>query len=73
MGHKTNDLKALQSKSYIGCMQLLDALAMAFINTFGITQPTEKTLRQAAWFIFALMVLTVAAVVALGMFLMRIL
>jgi hypothetical protein len=54
-------------------MQLLEALASAFINTFGITQPTDKTRRQAAWFIFALMVLTVAAVLALGVFLMRIL
>jgi hypothetical protein len=54
-------------------MQVLDALASAFINTFGITQPTEKSRRQASWFIFALMVLTIVAVVGLGTFLMRIL
>jgi hypothetical protein len=54
-------------------MQFLDALAMAFINTFGITQPTEKARRNASWFIFALMLLTVVGVVALGAFLMRIL
>jgi hypothetical protein len=73
MAHKANDLRMLQRSSYSDCMQLLDALAMAFINTFGITQPTEKTRRQAAWFIFALMILTLAAILALGIFLMRIL
>ncbi len=38
-------------------MQLLEALAGAFINTFGITQPTDKTRRQAAWFILGMLTL----------------
>jgi hypothetical protein len=46
-------------------MNVLEALATAFINTFGITQPTEKTKRVAAWFIFGLMML-VLVIVALG-------
>ena len=34
-------------------------LADAFINTFGITQPTERARKQAAFFILTLMALTV--------------
>lgn len=47
-------------------MRLLEALAAAFINTFGITQPTEATRRKAAWFIFGMMILTVLLVGAVG-------
>ena len=47
-------------------MALLYFLADAFINTFGITQPTEKTRRQAAFFILGLMVLLLATVTAVG-------
>jgi hypothetical protein len=54
-------------------MNVLEALATAFINTFGITQPTDKTRRRAAWFIMGLMTLTLILVVAVGMFLLRIL
>jgi hypothetical protein len=43
-------------------MQLLDSLALAFINTFGITQPTEAARRRASWFIFAMLLLTLVAV-----------
>jgi hypothetical protein len=32
-------------------MKPLLFLSNAFINTFGITQPTEKTANRAAWFI----------------------
>lgn len=46
-------------------MGLLDSLAMAFINTFGITQPTEAARRRASWFILAMLVLTLL-VVAVG-------
>jgi len=35
-------------------------LADSFINTFGITQPTEKARRQAAFFILSLLLLTMA-------------
>jgi hypothetical protein len=36
-------------------MRMIDFLANAFINTFGITQPDEKTRRRASAFILALM------------------
>jgi len=35
-------------------------LADTFINTFGITQPTKKTRKQAAFFILTLLILTIA-------------
>jgi hypothetical protein len=54
-------------------MNVLEALSTAFINTFGITQPTEKTRRQAAWFILGLMTLVLVIVIAIGIFLLRIL
>ena len=47
-------------------MRILEALAGAFINTFGITQPTEKTRRQAAWFILGLLVAMVVVVAVVG-------
>ncbi len=47
-------------------MSLLYFLADAFINTFGITQPTEKTRRQAALFIGALLLILVATVTVVG-------
>ena len=47
-------------------MNLLEALADAFINTFGITQPTEAARRRSAWFILALLVVMLAVVVAVG-------
>ncbi len=47
-------------------MRLLYFLADTFINTFGITQPNEKTRRQAAFFILALILLTLAAVTTAG-------
>jgi hypothetical protein len=36
-------------------MCLLEALASIFINVFGITQPTPKMRRKAAWFILVLL------------------
>lgn len=54
-------------------MQLLEALASAFINTFGITQPTDKTRRQVAWFIFGLMLLVFGGLLAVGFLLLHIL
>jgi hypothetical protein len=44
-------------------MRLLYFLADVFIQTFGITQPTEKTRRQAAFFILGLILLVFAAVI----------
>jgi hypothetical protein len=36
-------------------MRLMEALATAFINTFGITQPTDSMRRRAAWFILGML------------------
>jgi len=52
-------------------MGLLEALAAAFINTFGITQPTEKARRQAAWFILGMLVVVVLGLLAVGGVLMH--
>jgi hypothetical protein len=48
-------------------MRLFEALAGAFINTFGITQPTDKTRRQAAWFILGLLTLVLCGLFAAGL------
>ena len=47
-------------------MRLIEALAGAFINTFGITQPTDKTRRHAAWFILGMLTLVICALFAIG-------
>jgi hypothetical protein len=41
-------------------MRLLEAFASAFINTFGITQPDDRTRRRAAWFILWMLLLVLA-------------
>jgi len=45
-------------------MGLLYFLADMFINTFGITQPSEKARKQAAFFILVLILLVLAGMVA---------
>ena len=52
-------------------MRLLEALASAFINTFGITQPTEATRRKAVWLILVLLIVVALAMIALAAVLMR--
>ena len=47
-------------------MRLLDTLAAAFINTFGITQPTEATRRRASWFIAGMLLVALVLVSVLG-------
>ena len=47
-------------------MRVLYFLVEMFINTFGITRPSEKGRKQAAFFILALMLLTLAAAAAAG-------
>jgi len=42
-------------------MAFLYFLVDTFIDTFGITRPTEKGRRQAAFFILSLLVLVIAA------------
>jgi hypothetical protein len=46
-------------------MHLLETLAMAFFNIFGITQPSENTRARATWFLFGMLFL-VALAVSLG-------
>ena len=43
-------------------MRLLEALASAFISTFGITQPTAAIRRRAAWFIAGMLALVLVAI-----------
>jgi hypothetical protein len=45
-------------------MRILYFLADMFINTFGITQPTPRARKQAAFFILALSLLVILAAVA---------
>lgn len=47
-------------------MALLYFLADAFINTFGITKPTEAARRQAAFFILGMSLLVLLGVFAAG-------
>ncbi len=47
-------------------MRFLEILATAFINTFGITQPSEAMRRRATWFIFLIVVITLAVVAGIG-------
>jgi hypothetical protein len=47
-------------------MKLLEGLASLFINTFGITQPTDETRRKTAWFILVLLIGTLILVAAVG-------
>jgi uncharacterized membrane protein len=47
-------------------MHLLEALAMAFFNIFGITQPSDSARSRATWFLFAMLVLVAAAVATGG-------
>jgi len=62
-----DDLSAFtHARTTIDSMRLLEALTSAFINTFGITQPTEKTRRRASWFILSLLVVALIVVCAIG-------
>lgn len=50
-------------------MQLLLFLARAFIQTFGITQPTPERERRFAWFLAGMMLLVLGLVAATGVLL----
>lgn len=47
-------------------MKPLLLLANAFINTFGITQPSERAANRAAWFIAILLVIVLVIVGIVG-------
>jgi hypothetical protein len=51
-------------RATIGCMQFLEAVAAAFFRTFGITEPTAKTRRRAAQFIFVLFTVILLSFIA---------
>lgn len=53
-------------------MKLLDGLATLFINTFGITQPTEQQRRRASWFILGLIVVALLVVAVIGVVLSQV-
>ena len=48
-------------------MRLLYYLADLFVDVFGITRPSAKARRQAAFFIAALLLLTIALVATAGL------
>jgi hypothetical protein len=52
-------------------MRLLEALASAFITTFGITQPDDRTRRRAAWFILGMLTLVLVGLCAVGVLLLH--
>jgi hypothetical protein len=47
-------------------MKFLYFLADSFINTFGITRPTEKARKQAAFFILGLILVALGAATIAG-------
>jgi hypothetical protein len=52
-------------------MGILDTLTLAFINTFGITQPTDKTRRRASFFILGMLALVAVGLCVGGVVLFR--
>ena len=47
-------------------MHLLESLASAFFNIFGITQPSDGARRRATWFLIGMLVLVALAVATGG-------
>ena len=47
-------------------MDPLDTLVEFFVQTFGITRPTETNRRRAGWLILCLMTLAVALLITVG-------
>ena len=52
-------------------MKPLLFLSNAFINTFGITQPSPKAANRVAWFIAVLLLAVLITVVTVGFFVIR--
>jgi heme/copper-type cytochrome/quinol oxidase subunit 2 len=52
-------------------MKPLILLANAFINTFGITQPSERAANRAAWFIAILLAIVLIIVAIVGVVVFR--
>jgi hypothetical protein len=47
-------------------MKFIQFIANAFINTMGITQPSPQAANRAAWFIFIMLSLVLAAVITIA-------
>jgi hypothetical protein len=47
-------------------MRFLEAVAIAFYRTFGITQPNQQRLRRAVWSLLGILTLIMAAFAAAG-------
>jgi hypothetical protein len=47
-------------------MKFLLFISNAFINTMGITQPSPETQKRAAWFIFTMLAVVVAAIITIA-------
>ena len=54
-------------------MRLFEALATAFFNTFGITQPSDKARRRASWFLFGMLALIILGIFGIADLLIHIL
>ena len=59
------------TRHYHDSMRLLESLASAFINTFGITQPSDQLRRRAAWYIAVLLLLSLVLCVMAGVVIFR--
>jgi hypothetical protein len=47
-------------------MKFLLFISNAFINTMGITQPSPQAAKRAAWFIFAMLIAVIAAIITIA-------
>ena len=59
--------------AYHQTMHFFEALASAFFRTFGITQPSDQTLRRASWFLFGTLLLLAIGISAIAALLIHIL
>ncbi len=53
-------------------MQLMEAFAGAFFRVFGITQPSDRARRRAAWFLLGMLFLVLLGLAAAGYLLLRV-
>ena len=53
-------------------MQLMEAFAAAFFRTFGITQPSDRARRGAAWFLLGMLLLVLVGLGVAGYVLLRV-
>jgi hypothetical protein len=53
-------------------MQLMETFASAFFRSFGITQPTDRARRGAAWFLLGMLLLVGLGLAGMGYLLFRV-